>query len=56
LHQYILRNFALLPDPTIAVIIGFGGFTITPDLIKRVDFERIECPKCVFALNPVMPS
>jgi hypothetical protein len=22
------------------------GFTITPDLVKRVDFERIECPKC----------
>jgi ribosomal protein S27AE len=22
------------------------GFTITPDKVKRVDFERIECPKC----------
>ena len=22
------------------------GFTITPDLVKRVDFERMECPKC----------
>jgi ribosomal protein L37AE/L43A len=22
------------------------GFTITPDLLKRVDFERMECPKC----------
>ena len=22
------------------------GFTITPDLTKRIDFERIECPKC----------
>jgi ribosomal protein S27AE len=22
------------------------GFTITPDLVKRVDFERIECPQC----------
>jgi predicted RNA-binding Zn-ribbon protein involved in translation (DUF1610 family) len=22
------------------------GFTITPDQAKRVDFERIECPKC----------
>jgi ribosomal protein S27AE len=22
------------------------GFTITPDLVKRVDFERVECPKC----------
>ena len=22
------------------------GFTITPDLVKRVDFERIECPEC----------
>jgi hypothetical protein len=20
--------------------------TITPDLVKRLDFERIECPKC----------
>jgi predicted RNA-binding Zn-ribbon protein involved in translation (DUF1610 family) len=22
------------------------GCTITPDLVKRVDFERMECPKC----------
>jgi hypothetical protein len=22
------------------------GFKITPDLVKRVGFERIECPKC----------
>src|SRR4029077_1106141 len=22
------------------------GFTITPDLVKRVDFGRIECPNC----------
>jgi predicted RNA-binding Zn-ribbon protein involved in translation (DUF1610 family) len=22
------------------------GFTITQDLVKRVDFERMECPKC----------
>ena len=22
------------------------GFTITPDRVKRVDFERMECPKC----------
>jgi hypothetical protein len=22
------------------------GFTITPDLVNRVDFERVECPKC----------
>jgi ribosomal protein S27AE len=22
------------------------GFTITPDQVKRVDFERMECPKC----------
>jgi len=22
------------------------GFTITPDLVKRLDFERMECPKC----------
>jgi len=22
------------------------GFMITPDQVKRVDFERIECPKC----------
>jgi hypothetical protein len=23
----------------------YCGFTITPDQIKRVDFERIECPQ-----------
>jgi hypothetical protein len=22
------------------------GFTITPDQVKRVDFDRIECTKC----------
>jgi transposase len=22
------------------------GFTITPNQVKRVDFDRIECPKC----------
>jgi ribosomal protein S27AE len=22
------------------------GFTIAPDQVKRVDFERMECPKC----------
>jgi ribosomal protein S27AE len=22
------------------------GFTITPDLVKWVNFERMECPKC----------
>ena len=22
------------------------GFTITPDAVKRVDFEQMECPKC----------
>jgi len=22
------------------------GFTITPDLVNRLDFERIECPEC----------
>jgi len=28
------------------------GFTITPDLVKRVDFERIECPKCGEKFRP----
>jgi ribosomal protein S27AE len=28
------------------------GFTITPDLVKRVDFERIECPKCGEKFSP----
>jgi len=27
-------------------------FTITPDLVKRVDFERIECPKCGEKFQP----
>ena len=22
------------------------GFTITPDLVKRVDSDTLECPKC----------
>jgi hypothetical protein len=28
------------------------GFTITPDLTKRVDFFRIECPKCGEKFRP----
>jgi len=34
------------------------GFTITPDLVKRVDFERMECPKCGarFQPNAAAPS
>jgi ribosomal protein S27AE len=28
------------------------GFTITPDLVKRVDFEQIECPKCGEKFQP----
>jgi len=28
------------------------GFTITPDLVKRVDFERLECPKCGERFRP----
>ena len=28
------------------------GFTITPDLVKRVDFERIECPECGETFQP----
>jgi ribosomal protein L37AE/L43A len=28
------------------------GFTITPDLVKRVDFERMECPKCGEKFRP----
>jgi ribosomal protein S27AE len=32
------------------------GFTIIPDLVKRVDFERIECPECgeTFEAHPRM--
>ena len=22
------------------------GFIITPDVVKRVDFDQMECPKC----------
>jgi ribosomal protein S27AE len=29
------------------------GFTITPDLVKRVDFDRIECPKCGERFRPL---
>jgi ribosomal protein S27AE len=28
------------------------GFGITPALVKRVDFERIECPKCGEKFQP----
>jgi ribosomal protein S27AE len=28
------------------------GFAITPDQIKRVDFERMECPKCGERFRP----
>jgi ribosomal protein L37AE/L43A len=28
------------------------GFTITPDLVKRVDFERVQCPKCGEKFQP----
>jgi predicted RNA-binding Zn-ribbon protein involved in translation (DUF1610 family) len=28
------------------------GFTITPDLVKRRDFDRIECPKCGEKFQP----
>jgi ribosomal protein L37AE/L43A len=28
------------------------GATITPDLVKRVDFEWIECPKCGEKFQP----
>jgi hypothetical protein len=28
------------------------GFTITPDLVKRVDFERMECPTCNEKFQP----
>jgi ribosomal protein S27AE len=29
------------------------GFAITPDQVKRVDFERMECPKCGERFQPV---
>ena len=32
------------------------GFAITPDLIKRVDFERVECPKCGAKFRPSADS
>jgi len=28
------------------------GFTITPDLVKRLDFDRMECPKCGEKFQP----
>jgi hypothetical protein len=28
------------------------GFAITPDQVKRVDFERMECPKCGEKFSP----
>ena len=31
------------------------GFTITPGMIRRVDFEQIECPKCGERFQPATP-
>jgi hypothetical protein len=31
------------------------GFTITPDLVKRVDFDLVECPGCGEQFTP-LPS
>jgi predicted RNA-binding Zn-ribbon protein involved in translation (DUF1610 family) len=28
------------------------GLTITPDQVKRVDFERVECPECGERFQP----
>jgi ribosomal protein S27AE len=28
------------------------GFTITPDLVKRMDFDRMKCPKCGEKFRP----
>jgi len=28
------------------------GATITPDLVNRLDFERIECPECGEKFHP----
>jgi hypothetical protein len=32
------------------------GFTITPDLVKRVDFERMECPQCGEKFRPTVQA
>jgi transposase len=29
------------------------GFMVTPDLLKRVDCDRIECPKCGENFRPM---
>jgi ribosomal protein S27AE len=29
------------------------GLPITPDQVKRVDFERMECPKCGEKFRPM---
>ncbi len=31
------------------------GSTITPGMIRRVDFEQIECPKCGERFQPATP-
>jgi len=54
-QRFSLRNGDLFwwefrSDPCISSITC--GFTITPDLVKRVDFERIECPKCGAKFQP----
>ena len=43
--HYLIRGYMrvhLVNLPTSRLL----GFTITPDLVKRLDFERVECPKC----------
>jgi ribosomal protein S27AE len=32
------------------------GFVITPDLVKRIDFETMECPKCGEWFDPTKYS
>jgi len=62
-HWSSVRGFRSLAENTPKNRLGNGPsfaeqdvpqvrITITPDLTKRVDFERMECPKCGEKFQP----
>jgi hypothetical protein len=42
----VLRRLSRVPIGGLSNSAHGRGFTNTPDLVKRVDFEGIECPEC----------
>jgi hypothetical protein len=42
----VLRRVSRVPIGGLSNSAHRRGFTNTPDLVKKVDFEGIECPEC----------